>query len=492
MPTNSNAPGRSPDLVDDVLRFVLEQAPRPVYEIALAGALAFVSGIVGRQYQVSGTGLNNYFMLIAPTGTGKEAVAQGTSKIVEAVANGPEGAPAIRNFIGPSEIRSDAAMLKLLQKQLCFLSIMGEIGMTIKRVSGPRASPHDLGLLKVWLDLYNKSGAGNVVNPMVYSDTTKNTEPVHSPAFSLFGESTPEAFFEALDESMVASGLLPRFVIIEYRGDRPDLNEDAAHAKPSPELITAVKKLVAHVNDLAQRNVVINVGFEPDAAELFRKFDNKCDAHIRGSREVTRQTWNRAHLKAMKLAAVVAVGIDHINPVIGPLCADWAIRLVEADALNILGRFERGEIGDVSGNELLQQDRVRAVMRECIERPFDEIMKQYGGDKAEDRREQLSKIHAAGLVTHQYLQRRLLNLKLFNGGPGKPSNANMALKRAIERLSENAEIGVANAHVTKRFCGFGYLAYGFAEYDPNNLLEQSKSNVFFDDPPADAIRGKMK
>lgn len=490
MPTDSNAPDLLPGLSGDVARFIFAQAPRPVADIALAGALAFISGIAGRQYQVSGTGLNNYFMLIAATGTGKEAVHQGISKLVEAVASGPEGAPAVRNFIGPSEIRSDAAMLKLLPKQRCFLSIMGEVGMALKRMSGKNASPNDLGLLKVWLDLYNKSGAGNVVNPMVYSDTTKNTEVVHSPAFSIFGESTPEAFFEALDESMVASGLLPRFVIIEYRGDRPNLNENAAHARPSPELITAVKKLVAHVNDLAQRNVVINVAFTPEASDIFRRFDAHCDAHIRGSREASRQIWNRAHLKAMKLAAVVAVGIDYQNPVIGPVCADWAIRLVEADALNILGRFERGEIGDVSGNELLQQDRVRAVMWECIKRPFDEVAIQYAGKRIETHRAQFEAIHSYGVVTHQYLQRRLLNLKLFNPGPyGKPNDQ---LKRAIQRLAENGEILISNPHRTNAAIGFSVLSYRFADYDPKNVFEEYSKFNFFGDDVGEAIKANMK
>jgi hypothetical protein len=492
VPTSCKVPDCPPGLVGDVAKFILEQAPRPVPEIALIGALAFVAGIAGRQYNVSATGLNSYFMLIAPTGTGKEAVAQGISKLVEAVASGPNGAPAIRNFIGPGEIRSDAALLKLLPTQKCFLSIMGEVGMLIKRMSGPRASPNDLGILRVWLDLWGKSGRGSVLNPMVYSDAAKSTDLVLSPAFTMLGESTPEGFYEALDETMVASGLLPRFHIIEYCGDRPDLNEGASNARPTNELILAVKQLVVEVNHLGELKQVTDVALTDEAAIEFRTFNAYCDNNIRGSRETSRQVWNRAHLKAMKLAAVVAVGIAHKAPVIDLWTAQWATRLVDDDARNIIGRFERGEIGDIGGNELLQQDRVRAVMRECIERPFDEIVKQYGGEKSEERRDQLSKLHAAGLVTHQYLQRRLLNLKLFTQGPNKTLNANAALKRAIERLAENAEIGIATPHVTKRFCGFSYLAYGFAEYDPNNLFEQSKTNMFFDGASADAIRGKMK
>jgi hypothetical protein len=46
-----------------------------------------------------------------------------------------------------------------------------------------------------------------------------------SPAFSILGESTPERFYGALNEDMISEGLLPRFLLIEYKGNRPPLNE---------------------------------------------------------------------------------------------------------------------------------------------------------------------------------------------------------------------------------------------------------------------------
>ena len=41
----------------------------------------------------------------------------------------------------------------------------------------------------------------------------------------MIGETTPGRLYEALDESLIADGLLPRFTIIIYRGDRPALNK---------------------------------------------------------------------------------------------------------------------------------------------------------------------------------------------------------------------------------------------------------------------------
>lgn len=90
-PTSDNEPQKlkpskdvysvPPGLVGEIAQFIYAQAPRPVPEIALAGALGMVAGIAGRAYNVSGTGLNQYTLLLAPTGTGKEAIASGIDKL---------------------------------------------------------------------------------------------------------------------------------------------------------------------------------------------------------------------------------------------------------------------------------------------------------------------------------------------------------------------------------------------------------------------------
>lgn len=198
------------------------------------------------------------------------------------------------------------------------------------------------------------------MNPMAYSDATKNTEAVVAPSFTMIGESVPEKFYEALDETMVSSGLLPRFCIIEYNGLRPPFNEAGSHVAPPESLIRAVKGLVAHVNHVNKaNNNVVNVPYSTEARALLTDFDKFADAQINdASSEVTRHLWNRAHLKALKLAATVAVGIYPSNPVIDYACAKWATDLVASDIRNLLARFERGEVGlQINGHNDTKQHR---------------------------------------------------------------------------------------------------------------------------------------
>lgn len=359
---NSQIP-RPPGLVGMIADFIYDQSPRPVREIALVGALGFMAGMIGRTYNISGTGLNGYFMLIADTGTGKEAINHGISKIVTACKG---GLPAIGDFIGPSEIRSDAALLKALGRTPCFVSIAGEFGLRLKQLSDERAGPHEIGLRRVLLDLFAKSGQGNILNPMIYSDKEKNTPAVMSPAFSLIGESTGERFYEALSENMVTEGLLPRFTSIEYTGPRPAWSQHAERVVPSFDLVDMITQLGARCNETMVEQSHCNVGIDYQADSISHEFNRFCDGEINGAnRDLIRQLWNRAHLKALKLAAIVAVGENFNNPIITAPCMHWAINIVVRDIYNLISKFHSGVIGSPHAQDELGQ--VREVSRALID-----------------------------------------------------------------------------------------------------------------------------
>jgi hypothetical protein len=415
-----------PGLVGAIAEFIFEAAPRPVREIALVGAIGLVAGIVGRAFNVSGTGLNLYTLCLAPTGTGKEAINAGISKLVTAVR---PNCPTIAEFIGPAEIRSDAALLKWIAKQHCFLSVTGEFGLRLKQMSAPNASPSEVGLKRVLLDLYNKSGYGNSLNPIAYSDKEKNTAAIPSPAFSMIGESTPERFYEALDENMIAEGLLPRFLTIEYRGKRPASSKGHERAQPSLALIEMVQQLIVHVQTIMAKGDVQSVNFDPFAAQLFEDFDRFCDDQINSdnSREVVRHMWNRAHIKAMKLSALVAVGIAPYDPVVDRDCAQWATDIVVRDVRNVIDRFERGEVGVGGANEQRQMNDVIRVIRDWLS-GSPAVAEKYGVP---------NHMHKDGVVPYSALSKRVLQMASFRQDRLGQTNA---LKRTIQLLLDSDDL----------------------------------------------------
>jgi hypothetical protein len=414
-----------PGLVGEIAQFILDQAPRPVPTYALAGAIGLMSGVTGRAYNVSGTGLNHYVMFIGTTGTGKEAPALGISKLMNAIQN---SVPAANEFIGPAGLVSEAGLIKWLSRYPAVYSIVGEIGVKLKEMSAFNASGNMIGLRRALLDLFNKSGHGSTLSPTAYSDKEKNALTVHSPSFTLIGESTPEKFYEVLDESMIAEGLLPRFTIMEYEGKRVPLNYGAENIRPDMRLVERFGSLVAQCLSIAHNRGVHNVPITNEAYALFDEFDRWCDKEINSAiSEVTRQLWNRGHVKALKLAALVAVGIDYINPRVTIHEARWSTDQVASQINALQDRFMKGDVGQAIGNELSQTNEMKRVLIEYMRSPSDRYAG-YGVDPA---------MHTAGVVPYVYIQRRLVAMAIFRHDKIGGTNA---IARAIKLLIETGVI----------------------------------------------------
>lgn len=364
-----------PGLCGEIAQFIYQCAPRPVKEIAIAGALGLMSGVCGRAYNISGTGLNTYTFLLAKTGRGKEAMGRGINKLVACAA---KTVPAASNFIGPSRISSPQALVKFLSKTSnSFVSILGEFADTLKRMSNDSRNPIQQDVRIAMLDLYNKSGAGDVLGSLIYSDKDKNTDAFNAPAFSVIGEATPEKFYELLSKSMIDEGLLPRCTIIEYHGNRTQLNAHHDKAVPSQQLIDRFSALCAYALQLNNGNNVITVGIDKDAEKLINEFNIKCDNEVNKGDSVAGELWSRAHVKVLKLAASLAVGVNYIQPVINVECATWALQLITQDVLNLLGRFESGEIG-VNNVQNDQATDIKKVIKKYVSGSWDDA-KKYAG-----------------------------------------------------------------------------------------------------------------
>lgn len=415
-----------PGLVGMVAQFIYAQAARPVGEIALAGAIGFLAGIVGRSYNVSGTGLNQYVLLLAPTGTGKEAIASGTSKLMAELIR---SVPAAADFIGPSKINSEQALIKYLNKAaISFVSVVGEFGIRIREMSSHNAAPHMANLLALLLDLFNKSGEGNVLRPSIYADADKNTSNIYAPAVSIIGESVPEKFYEVLDESMISSGLLPRFTLIEYKGRRTELNEQHNLIRPTFELIQRLGELAAFSLQLNSQHKAVHVQMTPEAKAMLDNFNRHADANINNAeRDVLKQLWNRSHIKALKLAALVAVGCDPYNPTITLDNATWAINFVTADVRNLLARFDAGEIG-VDNDETKQIQTVMNTIRSYVVSPFSEVEAYAKG---------LQHLHSERVIPYAYLQRKLASVSVFRRDK---MGSSFALKRVMKTLAERGDL----------------------------------------------------
>lgn len=352
-------------LVGDIAHYIYESSPRPIREVAITAAIGLLAGISGSSYNVSSQGLNQYVLVLASTGMGKENMGGGISRLMSQV---KLVTPSAMNFIGASQIQSPQALLKSLDtKSKSSVFLIGECGLWLKELSDPRATPNVAGLRRLLLELYGKSGRNDQVHPMIYADTDKNTNVIQSPSVTLVGDSTQERFYGNIDESLIAEGFIPRWLIIEYNGKRPPLNERHSTVMPPSQLVHNLGTLCYNVHAMLDTHSVIDVGFaNEDVKQEASDFNTYCDNQYNASEEESlRNLWTRAYLMALKLAALCAVGRNLGTPMIDKDDWEFARFIVMRNTLKLCRNFSTGSLVATVNSEITQQQA--AIKRALIE-----------------------------------------------------------------------------------------------------------------------------
>ena len=464
MPTGAQAPAAPgawdlvpPGLVGEVAQYIYASAVRPVREVALTAALGLVAGIAGRAYNVSGTGLNQYLLLVARTGTGKEDGPKGVERLLAALR---PSVPAVDEFIGPGAFASGQGLIRTLDKQPSFVSMMGEFGLTLQTLNDPRAPSSTQLLKRALLDLYSKSGWNNVLRSTAYSDMEKNTSTVYAPALSFVGDTTPETLYSALTTGDIADGLLPRMTVVEYKGKRPDLNEHNGAAPDAP--------LLDHLAALAQSALTMRndsrnmpVPMDGPGKALLDQYNRDCDARMRedGVGVGALQLWNRAHLKALKVAALLAVGVNHHAPVISAPLAQWSIEFVTRTTWDVLARFEEGDVGNGEG-------RQRNELKRLIDSYFRMSTKQLQTYRAK------KEWRDAGVVPYGFLAMRTSSMPVFRQGYAP---ASQQLRTLLDVLVASDWLGIVPKQQAKEKFNTGQVLYYLGSEWPEKVVVAGKS-----------------
>lgn len=434
-------------LVGEVADYILHQAIRPVPEVALAGAIAFMAGICGRAYNVSSTGLNQYILVLAKTGCGKEGAMTGIERLTSAIR---PHIPMVDQFIGPAAFASGQALIKTLDAHPTFVSVLGEFGLTLQQLSDPRANGATVMLKKVLLDLYAKSGNHNVLRSSVYSDSEKNTKIIQAPAVTLLGESTPESFFDGVSATHIAEGLIPRFSIIEYTGNRPERN-GKGNPTPPEDLVKALCKVVTQSLTMQANRSCCEVPIDKKAQTILDHFDKVADGHINANQsDVEAQLWNRAHLKALKLAALISVGHDPNNPVVSAESAAWAVHFVSKEITATAKHYSEGDIGTGDSKQVAEVVRVAQFF---LEAPAHAVNK-YGVARA---------FHKDQVIPHLYFMRRCYALAAFRNDRAGAANA---LKRTLNSLVDCGILAEVSPQQMRERYGSAAKAYFYARGEP--------------------------
>jgi hypothetical protein len=333
-----------PGTIGQIARYIYDYSPRPVSQVAIVAALGLAAGFCGRSFNISNTGLNLYIVLIAKSAVGKESMHSGLSYILKSIG---VDCVAANKSIDFTDYVSGPALSKAIATNNCFLNVNGEWGRKLIRLANENSGDSAMASLRtVMTHLYQKSGANSIAGGMGYSTAVNNVGSTSGAAYSMIGEATPTAFMECLTESMMADGFMSRFTIIEYDGERVPLNQREFELLDR-DMVNKLISIANHAETLSSSGIVQSVFATVTAQKMMDDFNLECDEHINGNAndESLRQMWNRAHLKVLKISALLAVMDNYIAPIISEDQVEWALKLIIMDISLMRARLNDGKIG---------------------------------------------------------------------------------------------------------------------------------------------------
>lgn len=213
-----------------------------------------------------------YWVLIAPTATGKEAALRCITDVVAAYGD-------LRRAGAPT---SHGGVLAALERNPASCFVIDELGEYLKGVFEPKAAGFKAAIGPVLMDLYTKGGteyAGQEYAKQTGPDARKRAD-INSPCPSIFGATTPLTFYAALSAAAIDNGFLPR--LLPFRApDMVPAPNFMQKEEPIPaavcEWLDAVKSRIAqHQKELgvggnlrgAQSYCPVHVPFSAEALEL--------------------------------------------------------------------------------------------------------------------------------------------------------------------------------------------------------------------------------
>lgn len=353
-----------PGIAGRVARYVYDSAVRPVKEVAIVAALGMLAGICGKAWTIPQSGLNLYIILVARSAIGKESMHLGISSLMKAAM---QHNVKVGNYIDFNEYVSGPALVKACAVTPCFVNVNGEWGRKLQRLAGDDRDGPLQTLRTQMTNLYQKSGPSSIAGGMSYSAKDNNVSSVDGVSYSMIGETTPGTFYKALTDSMMEDGFLSRFLIIDYDGARPDENEYRID-KPDEELAQYIAYLAGQAEVITgSLDGHHQVGRTDDAGELMKQFNKRCDTEINATDdESRRQMWNRAALKSMRIAALLAVADNYMNPVITVEHVAWAQDVVKRDVAMMRKRLDNGDVGE---NDASRERKIVTVMKDYLTKP---------------------------------------------------------------------------------------------------------------------------
>jgi hypothetical protein len=305
-----------PGLVGELVDWIAGTSRRPQRGLALGAALTLVGTAAGRKYAgPTRTGTQLYVLGLARTSAGKDHALQQISRVLAASGLG--------QHIGPSQFMSMQAVVKRLMRTPLCLCAMDEFGAFVARINSRRGNAHEQAITGVLRTAWGCSF--QTMAPPEWAG--HDADPIHSPALSIYGVSTPEELYNSLEGGDVHNGFLNRFLLFSTR-IRPRERDPKLDPFEVPEVIkSAMHRIYGSGSALSQATsnngqadapMISATWDSPEAKKVYVDFGRHVEDREREAAFLARTVE-----MAQRLATIRAIGIRHDAPRITVKDMEW-------------------------------------------------------------------------------------------------------------------------------------------------------------------------
>lgn len=311
-------------LLFDVANYYRSVAYRESSIMALAVAVSFCECLFGRRVRSSsGLRTNDYNVILAGTGFGKESCEAAIVNIMQA-------AGLDEQLVMPPDVQSGNGLMKALAVNPSAIWVCDEFGKLLQAVFDKKGNAHLKGVGTNLLKLYGKSGG--VYGGASHSDGIRNR--IVQPCLTVLGLATPSSVFDYLSPESVSDGLFGRIAWFPIQ-ERPD-TKDGMTAKECPESLASLVRSWGNWfpgGDLAAMHPIpIEIKCTSEAQRRWDSHAKNINDKMKDESESRAAIWSRVAARSMKLAIVHRLSkLDSVPPteatVIEVDSIEWGIKL---------------------------------------------------------------------------------------------------------------------------------------------------------------------
>jgi hypothetical protein len=214
------------------------------------------------------------------------------------------------------------------------------------------------------LKLYTQAGSS-------YGGTEGAQEqatPIFNPNFSIYGLSTMHDFWPAMSARGVGDGFLPRWLIITITGEKPKKTTPTHNRNPPERLKEDCRAIVTlsrkgNLPATSSRPVQpLTAGWGKDAEACYEWHRELFERRGTAMKNEMSSLWTRTMEIALRIAHVIAIGVNPEHPVLTEEIVLWSIKLVEMSVRSCLV-----EVGDrlASTDKQAEYLKVRRMIKDA-------------------------------------------------------------------------------------------------------------------------------